>query len=49
MAELNFSFDASGWLRAYNRGIEDAFIMIADFSELESLLQINKIEYGEEK
>lgn len=49
MAELNFSFDAKGWIKAYNKGIEDGFILTQDYSDLNELININKIEYGKDE
>lgn len=40
---MELSFDMSGFLNAYNRGVEDAFLAMYDFSEFESYLECNGI------
>lgn len=49
MGGLNFIFDGSKWVKAYLAGMEDMFIMLNDFEELNELLNVNKIEYGKEE
>jgi len=46
MAKLDYSFgfDPTEMLKMYHKGIEDCFILISDFSELESLCGINNIQ-----
>lgn len=46
MAELgfNFSFDPSEIIKAYRKGIEDCFIAMSDFADLESVCNINDIK-----
>lgn len=52
MPELNITLDASLIVKAYNKGIEDAFMLIADsygeFDKLESELNITKIDLPDE-
>ena len=47
-AELHITLDATLLIKAYNQGMEDAFMIIADsygeFDKLESTLNITKID-----
>lgn len=46
MAE--FRFDPTDILKMYQKGIEDCFILISDFSELEALCNINDIKISQD-
>lgn len=43
MAKLDFTFDASDFLKAFNAGMETMFIAMNDFSELDEVLNCNRI------
>ena len=46
---MELSFDMSGFLNAYNRGIEDTFLAMYDFSEFESFCLCNGIVKNDEQ
>lgn len=48
MAKIELIIDASLLIKAYNQGLEDAFIILKeDFPELDQQLNLNNIDSGE--
>ena len=47
MAKLEIEIDVSLIVKAYQKGFDDAFIILSEFKELENQLDINKIDSGE--
>lgn len=47
MAELILTIDASEIIKAYKKGFEDCFTLMVDDNELQSELNINKIDNAE--
>lgn len=44
MSELILTIDASEIIKAYNKGFEDCFAIMVDYKELQTELNINKID-----
>ena len=48
--KLEIAIDASLIVKAYNKGLEDAFILLKeDYPELEQHLNLNNIDSGEKE